>query len=168
MSETAEPSDNKNRLTNNRSNKMHLKDPFLTEYRKHGTIGLACEKVGLERRTIQRWRHEDKEFAEKFIACDLGITEVLERSALARALDRNSRDSATLTIFLLKARNPEKYKERYQQDLDPKVVETMVSQFLNAVKKHAPDFCPHCKNHLGLPEKISKELETLSNSLSNS
>lgn len=65
-------------------------------------------------------------------------------------------------IFLLKSRNPEKYKERYQQDIDPKVIDLLVTQFLNSVKKHAPEFCPHCKNHLGLTNKIAKELEGLS------
>ena len=138
--------------------KEHCKTPFLEEFKKHGTIGPACVAANVDRRTIQRWRHEDPAFNEKYQSAELNITEKLERTAMTRALTT----SDTLLIFLLKARHPEKYKERFTHELDPKLVQAMVTQFITAVKKHAPEFCPHCKSHLGLSNKIAKELSGLS------
>lgn len=109
-------------------------------------------------RTIYRWRQEDSEFAQKYVEADMNITESLERTAMTRALQ----SSDTLLIFLLKARNPEKYKERFQHEIDPHLIETMVNQFITAIKKVAPDFCPGCKTHLGLSNKIAQELKSLS------
>lgn len=36
--------------------------PFLEELRKIPNISLACEKVGIARNTVYRWRSEDPEF----------------------------------------------------------------------------------------------------------
>ena len=141
--------------------KEHLKEPFLEAFRELGFIHAAADRINVTTRTIYRWRESDENFRNKFHEAQQRNVERLERIAMARAMKK----SDILMIFLLKALNPEKYKERYQHELDSKTIEILVTQFIGAVKKHAPDFCPHCKSHLGLPEKISKELESLSNSL---
>ena len=46
--------------------KKHRKEEeFLEQARKIPNISLACEKTGLSRNTIYRWRKEDPEFAKR-------------------------------------------------------------------------------------------------------
>ena len=144
-----------------KGHKDHLKEPFLKEFHKIGFIYATCEKIGIDPKTVYRWRQNDEKFSSDFNEAQNKNTEVLERVAMTRAI----RKSDLLMIFLLKSLNPQKYKERFAHELDTKTVEIIVTQFINAIKKHAPDFCPHCKSHLGLPDKISKELDRLSASL---
>lgn len=141
--------------------KEHMKDIFIAEFPKWGTITSTCNAIGLDRGTVLSWRKRDPEFDRKFIEADGHVTEFLEKTAMARAI----KESDTLLIFLLKARNPEKYKDRIQHEIDPQVVETLITQFITVVKRHAVDYCPHCKSHLGLTNKIAKELESLSGRL---
>lgn len=42
------------------------KDQFLDELRRIPVVQVACEKTGLSRNTIYRWKREDKDFAESF------------------------------------------------------------------------------------------------------
>lgn len=73
-----------------------------------------------------------------------------------------------LTIFLLKTRMADKYTEVIKQEIDIKIIQSLSSEFLSLIRKHVPDFCPHCKNSLAITPKIAKELETLSAKLSRS
>ena len=144
-----------------RAGKDHLKDIFIREFPNFGTITATCNAIGLDRGTVLSWRRRDPVFEAKFVEADSYVTEALEKTAMARAL----RDSDTLLIFLLKARNPDKYKDRIQHEIDPRVIESLIAQFISVVKRHAVDYCPHCKSHLGLTNKIAKELESLSGRL---
>lgn len=141
--------------------KEHMQDIFLEHFPRLGTITATCNAIGLNRGTVLMWRKRDPEFEQRFNEADGRITDALEGTAMARAL----RESDTLLIFLLKARNPDKYKDRIQHEIDPKVIETLIAQFISVVKRHAHDYCPHCKSHLGLTNKIAKELESLSGRL---
>jgi len=143
----------------------HLQPVFLEEYPKHGTIIATCEAIGISRTTFHRWREIDPEFAQKFIEADSKLTERLERTAYNIATDNRHKAQATLLIFLLKSRDPEKYKDRIQQDIDPKVVDLIVGQFLEAIRRHIPEFCPNCNTHLGLEKQLAQELESLSSKL---
>jgi hypothetical protein len=62
--------------------------------------------------TAYDWRKADADFAKAWDAALEAGTDVLEDIALQRA----KLQSDTLIIFLLKARRPEKYKERSQID----------------------------------------------------
>ena len=44
--------------------KSRVKKPFLEQLAKTPVVSVACEKVGLSRQTVYRWREEDPEFAE--------------------------------------------------------------------------------------------------------
>lgn len=44
--------------------KHKYKDQFLEELRKVPIIQVACEKTGLSRQSVYRWRQTDKEFAK--------------------------------------------------------------------------------------------------------
>ena len=153
--------ENKKEIVKRTGTKEHLKEPFLEEFRVTGFIYATCDKIGVDQKTIYRWRQEDEHFRDEFNQAQRRSVEHLERIAKARAVTK----SDLLMIFLLKALDPEKYKDRYSHELDTKTIEILVTKFLTAIKKHSPDFCPSCKTHLGLPDKIAKELEHLSTTL---
>ncbi len=77
------------------------------------SVSAACRAEKIGRSAYYDWRGDDPVFAA---AADQAIeegTDRLEDSALSRGL----KGDATLTIFLLKARRPEKYRERIDQRL---------------------------------------------------
>lgn len=81
----------------------------------------ACNVEGIGRRTYYDWRETDPVFAQ---AADTAIeagTDVLEDEAKRRAVGLSGSD--TLLIFLLKARRPDKYRERHTIDLNVKIRE---------------------------------------------
>src|SRR3989338_7233835 len=45
--------------------KLKKKDNFLAELRKIPIVQVACEKVGLSRTSVYRWRDEDPEFKKE-------------------------------------------------------------------------------------------------------
>jgi hypothetical protein len=114
----------------------HLKKRFLEHFARIGIITRAAEEVGLNRNTIRYWQEHDDQFALAFQLADVQATEVLEAEARRRAVEgverlkfdrgqpitdpetgepyREREYSDTLLIFLLKARAPEKYRERQQ------------------------------------------------------
>ena len=141
--------------------KEHLKPIFLREFPKFGSIQSTAKSIDLDRKTVTRWRETDPEFNQAFMDADSIVTESLESTAMARAL----KDSDTLMIFLLKARDPAKYKDRYLQEIDPRTIDLLVGQFIDAVRKRIPDVCPHCKVNLNLTNEIAKELDGLSSRL---
>lgn len=55
--------------------KNKLENQFLEELRKVPIVQVACEKTGLSRQSVYRWRKEDKEFAKKM---DQSIKEGVE------------------------------------------------------------------------------------------
>ena len=99
---------------------------FLQALSETASITKACEISKLPRRTVYNWREADPHFAEAWDeALELG-TDALEDEAIRRALHGTDKPvyqggkrvgavrefSDTLLIFMLKAKRPEKYKER--------------------------------------------------------
>lgn len=93
-------------------------------------VGRACKAIEISRQTAYRWRSEMPEFAEAWDqAMKIGVT-ALEDEAHRRAfegfdkpivhqgviMDTVKEYSDTLAIFLLKAHNPDKYRERSTVD----------------------------------------------------
>ena len=75
------------------------------------SVTAAAEASAINRWTIYRWRKESEEFGEAMArAMDEGIDR-LEDHARARAMDVD-RPSDALTMFLLKAHRPVKFRER--------------------------------------------------------
>ena len=110
-----------------------LKRRFLESFARTGNITESCRAAGVQRRaTIYDWQERDEAFAAAFREAELVATEVLEAEARRRAVDGVIQDtpivhrgsvvapvtetkySDSLLIFLLKARAPEKYRERYE------------------------------------------------------
>lgn len=99
---------------------------FLTALRAGASVSAACKSADISRPTAYKLYHTDQHFAREWdYAIEQG-TDTLEDVALRRAtvgVQRNiyhkgqvvgthNEVSDTLLIFLLKARRPEKYRER--------------------------------------------------------
>jgi hypothetical protein len=85
------------------------KKVFLEHFRNCGNITAAAQATGCVRRAIYRWQEDDDAFVAEFRDAELQATDGLEAEAWRRAMG----GSDLLLIFLLKARAPEKYRERY-------------------------------------------------------
>jgi hypothetical protein len=98
-----------------------------------GNVTAACKKAKLPRATAYEWRDEDEAFRKDWdAALEIG-TDALEDEALRRARDGVKKPiyqqgkrvgyvqeySDTLLIFMLKARRPDKFRERIQHSGDP-------------------------------------------------
>jgi len=113
--------------------KERTKDLFLEQVRKLPIIQVVCEKVGIARSTLYRWRDEDEQFRkdlEAALAEGEGLINDMSESQLISLIkDRNYPAIA----FWLRHRNP-KFRERLeinatvqspQQELTPEQESTV-------------------------------------------
>lgn len=105
---------------------QHKKTKFLEAYARLGTASGAAEETGISRATHRRWLASEA-YRKAFEAAEDEATELLEREALRRAVDGREEPiyfngvqvgttrkySDVLLIFLLKAKRPDVYRERY-------------------------------------------------------
>ncbi|MFW0862069.1 MAG: phBC6A51 family helix-turn-helix protein [Candidatus Komeilibacteria bacterium] len=95
------------------SKKNRVKNIFLAELKKVPIVQVACEKTGISRNSIYRWKREDKKFSK---AVDEAIAE-------GEALVNDMSESQLLTLikeknfsairFWLNHRNP-KFKDKME------------------------------------------------------
>lgn len=83
---------------------------FLRAFVRCGTVLHAAKAAGIDRDEHYNWLRDDPNYKARFLAADEDATQELEQVALKRA----KRASDTLTIFLLKAKRPAVYRERYE------------------------------------------------------
>lgn len=107
-----------------------LKRAFLTSFGVTGNITESCEAAGVgSRNTVTAWKEHDDDFLMAYREAEIQATERLESEARRRAVDGDvqqvpifhrgklihtvteRKKSDTLLIFLLKARDPDKYRE---------------------------------------------------------
>lgn len=111
------------------------KKAFLDHFRVHGNVTAAARVAGVERTNAYRWQEHDDQFAAAYREAEIEATETLEAEARRRAVEGVEKEtgvyhrgqliatqteitySDTLLIFLLKARAPEKYRERFDHRL---------------------------------------------------
>lgn len=100
---------------------------FLDAFRSTGMVTAACEAAGVSRSAAYEARQRDEDFALAWHDVEEETTEAMEREAYRRGVEGVERPvyqggkrvgkvreySDTLLIFMLKARRPEKYRERY-------------------------------------------------------
>lgn len=106
-----------------------LKKRFLESFARTGNITESCELVGIKRRAdVYDWQEHDPAFVAAFREAEVKATEFLETEARVRATDGTMKPvfhqgevvgyiaekSDNLLMFLLKARNPNKYRDRVQ------------------------------------------------------
>ena len=104
---------------------------FLAAFAEHATVSAAATAARVRRRTHYDWLETDEEYARRFKDVQETVTEALEAEARRRGqsgveepvfyqgrrVDTIRRYSDTLLIFLLKARRPEVYRERYDHNV---------------------------------------------------
>jgi hypothetical protein len=83
---------------------------LLNALRQGASITTACQAEGIHRVTYYQWLENDPEFAAAAGDAIESGTDRLEQAALERAIA----GSDTLTIFLLKSRRPDTYREPKQ------------------------------------------------------
>jgi hypothetical protein len=87
------------------------RDAVLRSLALGNSISAACRSGRICRQTYYRWRDEDEAFGMAVADAIEEGTDRLEDEAKRRAM----KQSDTLIIFLLKARRPDKYKDRVEQ-----------------------------------------------------
>ena len=113
-----------------RQQSQRLKRLFLEHFAEYGNVTAAAKAIGIERNTVYQWQERDEQFVAAFREAEIKATEVLEVEARRRAVEGVESEtpiyfrgepvgsivkteySDTLLIFLLKARRPEKYRDR--------------------------------------------------------
>lgn len=105
-------------------------EKFLAAFSETGMVTEACKAVGVGRTTVYRERQLDEEFALRWADIEEETTERMEREAYRRGTEGVDKPvfqggkqvgsvreySDSLLQFMLKARRPEKYRERYSFD----------------------------------------------------
>lgn len=105
-----------------------LKKQFLEHFAGTGNITESATAVGIRRRVVYEWQERDDEFCLAFREAEIQATETMEAEARRRGMlgvdepvfhqgevvGAVKKYSDTLLIFMLKARAPEKYRERVQ------------------------------------------------------
>jgi hypothetical protein len=105
---------------------------FFEEFGRTANVSTAAALAGYSRTSVYEWRRADPEFAKQWENADKVSTENLETALYNRAVfgvtktepmmwqgriihyKETTDYSDTAAIFLLKARNPEKYRERIE------------------------------------------------------
>lgn len=116
-----------------KSQARQLKEAFLEKFRHHGNVSWACRESGIKwRETVYGWQEHDDEFAAQFRAAEVEATEVMEQEAHRRGILGVDKPvfhqgvqvatvkeySDVLLIFMLKARNPGKYRDKHDGPQD--------------------------------------------------
>lgn len=120
---------------------LKKKAAFLRAYRMVGWVAKAAEVSGLKPTLHRSWLHSDPLYKKAFEDAKTDALEVLEHAAHTRAVDGVEKPagwykgeaggvvreySDTLLMFLMKGIAPEKYRERYQVDVNHKTWDDMV------------------------------------------
>lgn len=136
--------------------RQHAREEFLASLAGGSSVTAAASKASIPKRTMYDWRSSDEEFKAAWDdALDSG-SDILEDEAFRRAHDgveepviaqgrmvRNEDGSSlkvrkysdTLMLTLLKARRPEKYRERITQEtkLEVKGVDEQFGSLIKAL-----------------------------------
>ena len=93
--------------------KNKFQDQFLDELRKVPIVQVACEKTGLSRNSVYRWRKEDKEFLKKMddaLAEGVALVNDMSESQLLTLIKEKNYPAIS---FWLKHRN-DNYKNKLE------------------------------------------------------
>lgn len=88
-------------------------DKVLAKLSKGLSVSAACHAAGIGRTAYYSMLNDDPEFAKRAADAIEDGTDCLEDSATRQAIDGN----AALMALLLKARRPEKYKDRSASEI---------------------------------------------------
>lgn len=89
------------------------------------SVTAASKAIGVTTKTAYEWRKKDAEFAKAWDDAIESGTDALEDEAQRRAMNT----SDVLTIFLLKGRRPDKYRDRVDAHISGRLtLEQLVGQ----------------------------------------
>ena len=118
--------------------KIKLQNQFFEELRKVPIVQVACEKTGLSRNSIYRWKREDKEFTNKMEqAMTDGVAFVNDMSE-SQLLTMIKEKNWSAISFWLKHRN-DNYKNKVE-----------LSGVFNTINELSPEQEKLVKQALGL------------------
>lgn len=86
---------------------------FLEELRKVPIIQVACEKVGVSRNTVYRWKREDKDFAKQFDEALADGVEFVNDMSESQLLQLIKEKNFSAVRFWLNKRHPA-YKDKLE------------------------------------------------------
>lgn len=106
---------------------QRLKGKFLEAYARLGNASAVQDETGISRFHHIKWLAKSADYRKRFEEAEEAATEILEREALRRAVHgreepvyyngqqvgKVTKYSDVLLIFLLKAKRPDVYRERY-------------------------------------------------------
>jgi hypothetical protein len=109
------------------------RERFLKSYALCGNVTTAAKAAGVGRSTVYVWQEDEPDFVLAMRQADLQATEVLEQEAWRRAREGIAepvfqhgkevgtiqRYSDQLLMFLLRARAPERYRDRVDVSVTP-------------------------------------------------
>jgi len=93
--------------------KNRIKDKFLENLKKVPIVQIGCEKVGVSRNSVYRWRNSDKKFAEEMDKAMIEGEEFINDISEGQLLNMIKEKSWPALAFWLRHRNP-KFKEKVE------------------------------------------------------
>ncbi len=107
--------------------KNKFQKQFLDELRKVPIVQVACEKTGLSRNSIYRWRNEDAEFRKAMEEAIAEGEELVNDMSEGQLLTLIKEKNWSAISFWLRKRNP-KFKDRLEVEVAPKQEELTEEQ----------------------------------------
>lgn len=92
---------------------------FLDELRKIPIVQVACEKTGLSRNSVYRWRNDDAEFRKAMEEAIAEGEELVNDMSEGQLLTLIKEKNWSAISFWLRKRNP-KFKDRIEVEVTPK------------------------------------------------
>lgn len=114
--------------------RLKIEKEFLQALEKFENISAACEKIGISRQAVYRWKKEDEEFAKKIdLAMKLGTESIndLAKSKLVVAINKGE---AWAIKHRLNNCDPQYQKVKYLEKIEPqqKPVGKITFEIVNA------------------------------------
>ncbi len=107
--------------------KNKFQKQFLDELRKVPIVQVACEKTGLSRNSVYRWRNDDAEFRKAMEVAIAEGEELVNDMSEGQLLTMIKEKNWSAISFWLRKRNP-KFKDRIEVDVTPKQEELTPEQ----------------------------------------
>lgn len=114
--------------------KNKLRNEFLDQLRKIPIILVACEKSGLSRNTVYRWRKEDESFAKEMDGALKEGEELVNDMGESQLLTLIKEKNWSAISFWLRHRNP-KYKDKIQIEGTVNTIQELSLEQKELVKK---------------------------------
>ena len=127
--------------------KNKIKGSFLDELRKIPIVQVACEKSGVSRNSVYRWRKEDEEFSKEM---DVAIQEgedLVNDMSESQLLTLIKEKHFSALSFWLRHRNP-KYKEKVEVTTKVSLGDTPLTSEQEAMVKRALELATFNNNNI--------------------